>query len=60
MYEDENYQSKISKYLRFYTNKSENNLVSLDSYLSNRLKNQKDIYLEAKVILNKLATKMIC
>jgi len=44
MYENQENQSKLSKFLRFYSSKSNDNLISLDQYIGNMVENQKYIY----------------
>ena len=44
LYEDSNNRAKISKLLRYYTNKNPDTLQSLDTYVSNMKEDQKEIY----------------
>ena len=44
LYEDSNNRNKISKLLRYYTNKNPDTLQSLDNYVANMKEDQKEIY----------------
>ena len=44
LYEDSNNRDKISKLLRYYTNKNPDTLQSLDNYVANMKEDQKEIY----------------
>ena len=44
VYEEEKSRDKLAKFLRYYTNKSDN-LKSLDDYISDMKENQKNIYI---------------
>ena len=66
IHEDNTNREKLSKLLKYVSNKSEGNLISLDNYLKNMKENQKNIYyisgesiksIENSVFLEKLTKK---